>query len=195
MSAVAKLENPGLIEIHGKLYETVASRLKRFRESHPEWQIKTELLERTNEVVVCKATIIDPILGEIATGHAEEVRAATSINTTSAVEVSETSAVGRALAFLGYAGTEVATYEEMTRAAEQQASLGFVEHMTIVRDNFSSIAAIKSYIADENLSSAKEAWHEIDTEVQMSLWKAPTKGGCFTTSERTVMKSDEWGSA
>ena len=37
-----------------------------------------------------------------------------------------------------------------------------------------------------------EAWNELDTDTKTALWLAPTKGGCFTTVERAIMKSDRW---
>jgi hypothetical protein len=54
----------------------------------------------------------------IATGYAEEVRGAGNVNRTSHVENCETSAVGRALANAGMAGTDVnkrPSREEMTK--------------------------------------------------------------------------------
>jgi hypothetical protein len=56
----------------------------------------------------------------IATGYAEEVRGAGNVNRTSHVENCETSAVGRALANAGMAGTDVnkrPSREEMSKAA------------------------------------------------------------------------------
>lgn len=39
------------------------------------------------------------------------------------------------------------------------------------------------------LYTAAEAWREIPTAAQMDLWLAPSKGGCFTTHERDVIKT------
>ena len=55
-----------------------------------------------------------------------------------------------------------------------------------------TIQAIKDGIATEDLSSASEAWFELDDTAKKALWRAPTKGGCFTTIERDVMKSSEF---
>ena len=59
-------------------------------------------------------------------------------------------------------------------------------------ENKDSIAAIKVGIADGDLSSASEAWFELDEDVKIGLWKAPSKGGCFTTGERATMKTTEF---
>jgi len=58
-----------------------------------------------------------------------------------------------------------------------------------------SIDAIKVAFAESDFSSAKEYWRELGEEVQMKLWKAPSKGGCFTTEERNKFKSTEYQQA
>lgn len=70
-----------------------------------------------------------------------------------------------------------------------------VAHNECVRDNMQSVNAVKEGIALEDLSMAHEAWTELDREIQILLWKAPSKGGMFTTNERTVMKSTEFRTA
>jgi hypothetical protein len=52
------------------------------------------------------------------------------------------------------------------------------------------ITVVKESIASGDLSSGVEAWYELDTETQGLLWKAPNKGGCFTTKERQIMKDE-----
>jgi len=63
------------------------------------------------------------------------------------------------------------------------------------KENKDSILAIKAGIANEDLASASEAWSELSNETKEALWKAPSKGGCFTTQEREVMKSSEFRQA
>lgn len=112
--------NNGKVNIHGKEYETVASRIQRFRAAHPDWQIYTEILTADAERVVMQCSICTEAGTHIATGHAEEVRAATQINRTSALENCETSAIGRALAAAGFGGTEFASADEVVQAIAQQ---------------------------------------------------------------------------
>ena len=69
------------------------------------------------------------------------------------------------------------------------------EYNNLVKLNEKTINAIKVSLADSDYSAAKEAWHEVPQETQNALWKAPSKGGCFTTKERTQMKSTEWSEA
>ena len=108
------------VNIHGKEYETVASRVKRFREENPNHGIITELLYHDKDKCIVKASVV--LSGEvIATGHAEEVRESSRINKTSAIENCETSAIGRALACFGYLGSEFASADEVANAITQHA--------------------------------------------------------------------------
>lgn len=109
------------VKIHGKEYETVASRVNRFRGDFMlDYSIRTELVSRDENAVVMKALISDKDGRVIATGYAEENRSASSINKTSALENCETSAIGRALAAFGMAGTEYASADEVAQAITQQ---------------------------------------------------------------------------
>lgn len=117
------MSDTGKVKIHGKEYETVASRVQRFREdtkSLGNFGIITEVIHRDEKTVLLKATITNAEGRVLATGHAEEVRASSQINKTSALENAETSAIGRALAALGYAGTEFASADEVAQAITQQ---------------------------------------------------------------------------
>ena len=109
------MTTPRTINIHGREYETVASRIARAREAHPEWSIIPAILQRDETCVLMRVEIRE---GErlISVGHAEEFRASSAINRTSAVENCETSAIGRALAAAGYIGSEFASLEEVANA-------------------------------------------------------------------------------
>ena len=107
---------PGVVMIGNKEYETVALRVSKFREKHPNWTLETEILHRDVDVVVMRAAIKDETGRLLATGHSEEFRGATKINSTSATENCETSAIGRALASLGLGGTEFASADEVAHA-------------------------------------------------------------------------------
>jgi hypothetical protein len=99
-------------------YEPVAVRLDRWLKDHPNTQVLTEMLTAPGaDVCVMRATLI--VDGEaVSTGHAEEVRNAGNVNRTSHVENCETSAIGRALANAGAAGSSLESRpsrEEMTK--------------------------------------------------------------------------------
>ena len=193
----------GTVKIHGKEYKTVALRIQEFREKHPDFTIQTELVEANDTLVVMKATISAGGM-VIATGYAEEVRTASKINRTSALENAETSAVGRALAFFGLGGSEIASADEVANAISQQNNQASNEDMEKLmthneawRKNSASIYFIKEYInMDEpKWDNIAEAFAEISNEDREALWLAPSKGGVFTTAERAALRSDEFNAA
>lgn len=110
------------VNIHGKEYETVASRVSRFKDANPDLCIVTKLIHHDEEKVIMRAAIRNQDGVEFASGHAEENRQASTINKTSALENCETSAIGRALAAFGMAGTEFASADEVATAISQQGS-------------------------------------------------------------------------
>jgi hypothetical protein len=62
----------------------------------------------------------------------------------------------------------------------------------LVKANKSSISCIKNSIESGEYSLGLEAWDELEEGLKMALWKAHTKGGCFTSEEQKVMKSTEF---
>ena len=88
-------------------YEPVAIRHSRWLEQHPNGRTITHMVSQPGaDICVIRAELwLEDVC--IATGYAEEVRGAGNVNRTSHVENCETSAVGRALANAGMAGTDV----------------------------------------------------------------------------------------
>ncbi len=88
-------------------YEPVAVRHSRWLEQHPKGRTITHMVSQPGaDICVIRAELwLEDVC--IATGYAEEVRGAGNVNRTSHVENCETSAVGRALANAGMAGTDV----------------------------------------------------------------------------------------
>ncbi len=112
-------KDSGIVNIHGKEYQTVALRVQKFREAYPLYALTTEIIYRDEIEVVMKAIIANEEGRILATGHSEEKRVG-QINKTSALENGETSAIGRALAALGLGGTEFASANEVQTAIHQQ---------------------------------------------------------------------------
>ncbi|HSU98113.1 MAG TPA: hypothetical protein VLI40_12845 [Gemmatimonadaceae bacterium] len=101
-------------------YATVAERIALFYRSHPNGRILTELVNRDAESVTFKALVFrgDGDTVPAATGWATEREGDGDINTVACLENTETSAIGRALANLGYtASKERPSVEEMRKAA------------------------------------------------------------------------------
>ena len=113
-------------------YETVEERIKRFYIDWPDGRILTEnetIPEyRSEKIWVVRAMVY--LTGEDvdrgcpkASGLAYEVDTVSGPTSSSALEVCETSAIGRALANAGYSGNKRASREEMEKVArfEEQA--------------------------------------------------------------------------
>jgi hypothetical protein len=86
-------------------YETVEERLTKFWKEYPDGRIDTSLVESTLQRFIVKAAIYRTEVDAQAwtTGYAEETVSTRGVNSTSALENCETSAIGRALANAGYA--------------------------------------------------------------------------------------------
>ena len=111
------------VNIKGKEYVEVNERVKHFRASdeYKGWSIKTKLLKFNDGICVVKAVILNEEGREIATGLAYEREDSTYINKTSFLENCETSAVGRALGFLGIGiDTSIASSDEVVNAMNNQ---------------------------------------------------------------------------
>ena len=107
------------VKIHGKDYKTVAERVTEFHKDHKDKKsIITEIIQFKDGIVVVKAVI--KIGEDVFCGHAYEDIGSSPINTTSALENCETSAIGRALASAGYLGSEFASADELVTALNKQ---------------------------------------------------------------------------
>lgn len=100
-------------------YETVEERLIKFWKDHEQGRIITTLLSGTSTQFIVRAELYKDGSELIwATGLAEETVQGRGVNSTSALENCETSAIGRALANAGYATKgKRASREEMTKVA------------------------------------------------------------------------------
>lgn len=109
------------VDIKGKPYVTVDSRVEAFRQLYQNGSIVTELVSDDGNRCVFKASVHDDDGRLIATGHAFEVQSTSYINKTSYIENCETSAVGRALGFLGIGSNgSIASADEVQAAISQQ---------------------------------------------------------------------------
>ena len=169
------MSNTGKVNIRGKEYLTVAYRIKQFRVDHPDWQIHTDIVHMDDDRVVVRAEIADSAGVTVATGHAEEKRSASQINQTSALENCESSAVGRALAFAGYGGSEIASADEVQNAIYQQENKNpRVEKMT---------AAVNACGSLEDLKVVWGAMNESDRKVMQSIFSKRKEQVCRTTEQ------------
>lgn len=108
-------------------YATVAERIALFYEAHPQGRIVTQLVSRTDAEVVFMASVYrDPNeSGPAATGWAAEREGDGDVNEVACLENTETSAVGRALANLGFTASRLRpSAEEMAKAARARTRIG-----------------------------------------------------------------------
>ena len=183
----------GVVKIHGKEYKTVAKRVADFRDKYPNHTLVTELVSADDERVVMGSKVYDTDNRLVSTGWAEERRDASRLHGTSSLEICETSACGRAVAFLhrDLMGTEIASADEVANAISQQNDGEFLEFMATVRDHFDWVMYAKEAIANEDWQSLAGIWGDIDHETMATLFRAPTKGGIFTTEERAACKGND----
>ena len=111
-------------------YATVAERIELFYSRYPLGRINTELVSRNDGEITFRAFVFrdagDP--APAATGWASERVGDGDINMVACLENTETSAVGRALANLGFvASAKRASREEMEKVLRSRTSLAFRE--------------------------------------------------------------------
>ena len=106
-------------------YETVESRLEKWHDKFPDSRVETELIEASNTrfVVFAKLFKTEADPKPCATGLAFETITEKGVNSTSALENCETSAIGRALANAGFAAKgKRASREEMAKVVNPAPS-------------------------------------------------------------------------
>lgn len=69
------------------------------------------------------------------------------------------------------------------------------EYEDMIVDLMPVINAIKEAIAVEDYSTANEEWMSLSNTEKQLVWRAPSKGGKFTTREREIMKTSEFREA
>ena len=120
INEVANLSNRDKINIKGKFYVAVDTRVDIFRKHFgSSATITTDIVTCDLDKVVVKATVevkTDGTYLVIGSGYAEEFRGDGMVNKTSALENCETSAIGRALAACGLGGGAYASSFEIDNA-------------------------------------------------------------------------------
>jgi hypothetical protein len=105
-------------------YETVESRLEKWWKDYPDGRVSTKIEQATDTRYIVSAELFktEADAKACATGLASESISDRGVNSTSALENCETSAIGRALANAGYAAKgKRASREEMTKVVQLQA--------------------------------------------------------------------------
>ena len=111
------------INIKGNKYVTVNERLIYFRqqEQFKNWQIVEEIVSLDEKEGIFKCSINDTDGNIVSTAHTQEYRDSSNVNKTSFVENGFTSALGRALGYLGIGiDTAIASDDEVKIAKNNQ---------------------------------------------------------------------------
>lgn len=121
--------------IKGKEYAEVNQRVKAFRFLYPEGTIFTEMLLDDGDKCVFKATVSNEDGKILGTGTAFEMKDSSFINKTSYIENCETSAIGRALAWVGLGvDVSIASYEEVANAINNQNKENTMQPLPVDKD-------------------------------------------------------------
>ena len=117
-------QTDGVNQRGGKKYLEVKHRVAVFRKHFGTTMgIETSIMHIDDNLVRIKATVRDQTAMIVGSGIAEERRGSSNVNTTSAVENCETSAIGRALASMGLHGGEYASSNEIDTAQRNAAAI------------------------------------------------------------------------
>ena len=168
------MDNLATVDIKGKPYVEVKTRVQWFRKNIENGSIETEILHFDKETIMCKTKVhVNGAL--VATGMAHEEKNASNVNKTSFVECCETSSVGRALGMLGIGiATSVDTAGTVAAAiAQQEATERHDELMQYKAESLSSrlISAIEAD-DDEGVSEVEKDYRSdapLATRVKLSL--------------------------
>lgn len=165
------------INIKGKEYVEVNERLIFFRKNYKNHALLTEVIDKTDDTILIKASVKNEQGITVATGHAEEVKGSTFINKTSYVENCETSAIGRCLGSLGIGiDNSVASFEEVANAVKQQQKVDTITKYTLDIGDANWEKVLKYVSANKNLGLEKvliqlKKKYDIKTPIKKELSK------------------------
>jgi hypothetical protein len=118
-------------------YETVEVRLEKFIKDYPDFRIATELEVVEKDRYIVKAYLFKTSTDSVAwtTGYAEEKVTDRGVNSTSALENCETSAIGRSLSAAGYAAKgKRPSREEMSKVVAPRVIKPAVQDLVTEQD-------------------------------------------------------------
>ncbi len=165
------------LNLPGGPYALVASRITLFYERFPEGRIVTELVSRTPTDVTFRAAVYrSPDEREpAATGWASEREGDGEVNAVACLENTETSAVGRALANLGFtAALQRPSAEEMAKAARARARLAAAAGLDVAAAPRPPRPPLR--VAEAAPSRREGADHALRADVRLLLGRAERAG-------------------
>lgn len=150
----------GGVDFDPARYAPVAERITQFYGAFPSGRIVTELMSRTESEVVFRATVYRDAqdANPATTGWAAEREGDGDINEVACLENTETSAIGRALANLGFTASRLRPSAEEMQKADRLRARNARHRLAMVREP--SMSPMQSlYVADllTLLSAAERA--------------------------------------
>ena len=148
-------------------YVTVNTRIEKFYEKFPDGSIQTELISLQDGMCIYKAYAYrDREDTKPCTGHAYEKEGSSYINKTSYIENCETSAVGRALAMMGFEiKKSIASREEVENAKLQQE---MAEPITKLRADVLYKTMIGKGLTDEKIKETLQKNYGVETVYELT---------------------------
>lgn len=109
------------VNIKGKDYAEVKEKIKAFRKVFPEGSISTKIISVDEQTCLIKAEVFNENGSLLATGHAFEQRSSLKDYLKDyMIEITETSAIGRALSYVGFGIKDgVASADSMERSTKK----------------------------------------------------------------------------
>jgi len=163
------------IDVKGRGYVQVNERVKGFRELYPNGRLETEIVDLTDGVVTMKAFAYDEEGRLLATGYAQEKETSSYINKTSFIENCETSALGRALGWVGIGvDGSMASAEEVANAIINQNRSK--DPKEVAKDSYPSRDEMQAAIAEHYAD-------DMENYQKMLKWAKVTSLNDFTDAQ------------
>jgi hypothetical protein len=158
------------LKLQGGDYVPVADRITLFYETHPTGGIRTELISHAAGRMIVKASVFRSACDSMpaATGLAAEWEDDGDINAVACLENTETSAIGRALANLGFtASRQRPSAEEMVSAERRRKRFASAEEMVSAERRRKRFASAEEMVSAERPRnrSATVAEHAVGGDV------------------------------
>ena len=157
-------------------YDTVESRIKKFWEQFPNGRIHTQVIHNDASRFIVQAWVFTDRddLRAVTTGMAEEIVGSSMVTKTSALEVCETSAIGRALANFLFSGNKRPSREEMEKVEryEKNPRTNLYAVKTLTPEQLATLEVTLAEIYETSeVSRLREIWTE-----QKDFLDSPVKG-------------------
>jgi hypothetical protein len=163
-------------------YETVESRLEKWIKEYPDGRIETELIEASNTrfIVGAKLFKTEADAKPCSTGLASETISEKGVNSTSALENCETSAIGRALANAGFAAKgKRASREEMAKVNNAEPN----QYEKKLQERRYGAPGTKSAAIEDALRASFAVENKVDDPQQWTIADAVDAVGHTTPKE------------